>query len=66
MSSSDSSSIKNKPQSMIDPSNLDATCDEASQKYSMSKNLDATFKEVGKSEMKLALTCLAVTKTWVL
>ena len=29
---SDANSVKNKPQSMIDTSNLDDTCDEASQK----------------------------------
>ena len=48
INASDANSVKKKPQSIIDASNLDTACDEASQKYSTSKNIDASFKEEDK------------------
>ena len=55
MSTSKDNSVKNKPQSIIvvsnlDASNIDDACDEASQKHNTSKNIDTIFKEVDKSE----------------
>ena len=50
MNVSDDNSGKKKPQSIIDMSNVDATCNESRKKENMPKNLETSFKQVNKSE----------------